>query len=274
MADSKISFIGAGSMAEAIISGIVSKEYVKGDQIYVTNKTREDRLQTLQTTYGVKYSQNKREVIEGAEFIILSVKPKDIEVALHSIKNYVTEGQIIVSVLAGVSTSYISTQLEKENPVVRAMPNTSATIGYSATAIAAGKYATDKHIEKTKRLFQTIGTTTVVDEDEMHVVTGLSGSGPAYIYYFVEAMEEAAKKAGLEADTSKELILQTLLGAAEMLKVTNESPTSLRKKIMSPGGTTQAGLDTLQKYNYQEALVECVKRAAERSEELGSSFKE
>ncbi|HET7579528.1 MAG TPA: pyrroline-5-carboxylate reductase ProI [Bacillales bacterium] len=268
----KVAFIGAGSMAEAILSGILAKEFLKPEQIYVTNRESKERLERLKTRYDVQCSQDKQKVIEHADVLLLSMKPKDVTEALESIKPYIQPNQLIVSVLAGVSTEYIEDQLACDVPVVRAMPNTSATIGFSATAIAAGEYAGSGHIETVKMLFQTIGTTTVVDENDLHAITGLSGSGPAYIYYFVEAMEDAATDAGLKPDVAKELIVQTLVGAAEMLKTSKDRPADLRKKITSPGGTTQAGLETLEKYKYQEALMACIKKAAERSIELGSSF--
>lgn len=268
----KVAFIGAGSMAESIISGILAKGFLQPEQVYVTNRENKERLERMQRLYQVHCSQDKQEVIEGADAVVLSVKPKDVTQAIESIKSLVRSNQLIVSVLAGVSTDYISDRLQSDAPVVRAMPNTSAAIGYSATAVASGNSATQKHVDMTKTLFQTIGTTTVVGEEDLHAVTGLSGSGPAYIYYFVEAMEDAATEAGLKQDVAKELIIQTLVGAAEMLK-SGDQPSALRKKITSPGGTTQAGLETLEKYKYQEALMACIKHAAERSIELGSPYK-
>lgn len=268
----KIAFIGAGSMAEAIAAGILAKGYLKPEQIYMTNRNNVDRLEKMRTKYQVQTSRDKQEVLRNADVVVLSMKPKDVTEALKSVQPFVTDDHIVVSVLAGVSTEYISDQLDSRAPVVRAMPNTSATIGFSATAIAGGKFANTNHIEKVKALFSTIGTTTVVEEKDLHAVTGISGSGPAYIYYFVEAMEDAAAEAGLKPKIAKELIIQTLVGAAEMLKSSKDQPADLRKKITSPGGTTQAGLETLEKYKYQEALMACIKKAAERSIELGSPF--
>lgn len=268
----KVAFIGAGSMAESIVSGVLAKGFLQADQIYVTNRGNKERLERMERVYHVHSSQNKHEVVEGADVVVFSMKPKDITDAIESVKSLIQPEQLVISVLAGVSTNYISEQLKSKAPVVRAMPNTSAAIGFSATAIAAGPSAANEHIEMTKTLFQTIGTTTVVDEGDLHAVTGLSGSGPAYIYYFVEAMEDAAAEAGLKQDVAKELIIQTLVGAAEMLKSSEDHPSALREKITSPGGTTQAGLETLEKYKYQEALMECIKRAAERSIELGSPY--
>ncbi|MBM7572498.1 pyrroline-5-carboxylate reductase [Aquibacillus albus] len=268
----KIAFVGAGSMAEAIIAGIVEKKFLKPEQINVTNKSSKDKLDRLHQKYGVVGSANKEAVIKDADVIVLSMKPKDVTESLKEIKAYIKPEQLVVSILAGVPTDYISQELNSATPVVRTMPNTSATIGYSATAIAAGSFANEYHVSKIVQLFETIGTTTVVEEEDLHAVTAISGSGPAYIYYLVEAMEEAAKEAGLDRPVAKELIVQTLVGAAEMLKTTKEEPSELRRRITSPGGTTQAGIETLASYDYQEAIKACVKKAANRSKELGKPF--
>ncbi|MRH44427.1 pyrroline-5-carboxylate reductase [Aquibacillus halophilus] len=268
----KVAFVGGGSIAEAMISGILVKGFLRPDQISATNKSNKARLDYLSKSYGISCNADKKEAIAGADVIILTMKPADISDAINDIKPYVQLNQLIITVLAGVSTGYIADALGLEIPVIRAMPNTSATIGYSATAISAGKYATSDHVQQVELLFSTIGTTTKVDEKDMHTITALSGSGPAYFYYTVESMEAAAAEAGLDETIAKELIIQTLVGAAEMLKSSKYTPRELRKNITSPGGTTQAGVEILEKYNYQEALIACIKRAAERSEELGSAF--
>lgn len=269
----KISFIGAGSMSEAILSGIIRNQKVDEQHIYVTNKTNKDRLKRLEEAYGIKGCTNFVEVLQQANIIILATKPDDIEEVLKEGAPYINENQLIISVIAGISTNKIVECLEKKVPVVRTMPNTSATIGYSATAICKGKYATDTHLAQAKSLFTSIGTVSVVDEEDMHIVTGISGSGPAYIYYFVEAMEKVAKEEGLDEQIANELITQTIIGAGEMLKQGRESASTLRKRVTSPNGTTEAGIKTLEKYNFQEAIVQCVKSATNRSKELGASFK-
>src|SRR5699024_2153006 len=138
--------------------------------------------------------------------------------------------QVIVSVAAGVDTNYIESLLDQQNPIIRAMPNTSASVGLSATAITEGRYATDVHLEQSQALFNTIGITEIVEENDMHTVTGISGSGPAYFYYIVEAMEKAATDSGLDEQTAKTLITQTIIGAGEMLKQSGETAAVLRKK--------------------------------------------
>ncbi|WP_138419201.1 pyrroline-5-carboxylate reductase [Aquibacillus sediminis] len=266
----KITFVGAGSMAEAIIAGITSKKYLPSESIYVTNNTNQERLNDLAKNYQVTVSYDKNILFNHSDIIVLSMKPKDVTAALKSVKPLLHENQLVLSVLAGVSTDFISNQLGTKNPVIRAMPNTSATIGQSATSIAAGKYATNTHVQQVDSLLNAIGTTTIVEESQLDLITALAGSGPAYLYYTIESMQEAASQAGLDEAISKELILQTLVGVTEMLKTTSETPSTLREKITSPGGTTEAGVKVLQNYGYQEALIACVNKAAERSQELRS----
>lgn len=265
----KVAFIGAGSMAEAIISGMISTSFLQKEQIFVMNKNNQERLDRLYERYGIQCHCDKVEILNDADIIILSMKPHDVKAAIESIKDDIQDHQVIVSVVAGVSTDYMSTLIGKAIPVVRAMPNTSASIGFSATAITKGKDASEDHIQKVASLFNTIGTTSIVEEKDMHTVTGISGSGPAYFYYLVEAMETAAMEAGLDQHIAKSLITQTVIGAGEMLKHSGESAATLREKITSPNGTTQAGLETLKKHGFQKTIMACVKSAKERSIELG-----
>ncbi|WP_110111235.1 pyrroline-5-carboxylate reductase ProI [Bacillus sp. CGMCC 1.16541] len=267
-----IGFIGAGSMAEAMIAGLLERQQLSNQNIYLTNHSNDERLNYFKETYGVTVTRNKQAIVANCDLIVLAMKPKDVVEGVQSIQPFINDKQFIVSLLAGVSTKSIQTLIGKEVAIVRAMPNTSASIGRSATAIAKGKFATDNHLKQSETLFRSIGTVTTVEEDDLHAVTGLSGSGPAYVYYLVEAMEAAAREIGLEKETAKDLILQTLIGSAEMLKHSSKSPSTLRKEVTSPGGTTEAGLKTLSTYRYQEAMIECIKEATARSKELGESI--
>lgn len=262
-------FIGAGSMAEAMVSGMLNSKLFEKEQLIVTNRSNKERLDYFKEQYGVVVTNDQGEAIKNAGVIILAMKPKDVTAALEGIKPFVSEKQMLISVIAGVSTKSMEELLGLNIAIIRAMPNTSATIGYSATAISKGTYADDLHETIAETLFLTIGTVSKVKEEDLHAVTGLSGSGPAYVYYLVEAMEKAAVDLGLAKDVSKELILQTIIGAAEMLKSSPKHPSTLRKEVMSPGGTTEAGLKVLEQYKYQEAMIECIERAAARSEEMG-----
>ncbi|MGC7946346.1 pyrroline-5-carboxylate reductase ProI [Bacillus sp. II_CA] len=274
MSIQNISFLGAGSIAEAIIGGLLHVNVVKGEQITVSNRSNETRLQELHKKYGVKGTHNKKELLTDTNILFLAMKPKDIAEALTPFKEYIHHNLLIISLLAGVSTHSIRNLLEKDIPIIRAMPNTSAAILKSATAISPSKHATKEHIQTAIALFETIGLVSVVEEEDMHAVTALSGSGPAYIYYVVEAMEEAAKEIGLKEDVAKSLILQTMIGAAEMLKASEKHPSILRKEITSPGGTTEAGIEVLQEHKFQQALISCITQAAQRSHNLGKTLEQ
>ena len=274
MSIQNISFLGAGSIAEAIIGGLLHANVVKGEQITVSNRSNETRLQELHNKYGVKGTHNKKELLTNTNILFLAMKPKDVAEALTPFKEDIHNNLLIISLLAGVSTHSIRNLLQKDVPIIRAMPNTSAAILKSATAISPSKHATKEHIQTAIALFETIGLVSVVEEEDMHAVTALSGSGPAYIYYVVEAMEEAAKKIGLKEDVAKSLILQTMIGAAEMLKASEKPPSILRKEITSPGGTTEAGIEVLQEHQFQQALISCITQAAQRSHNLGKTLEQ
>lgn len=268
----RVTFIGAGSMAEAVIAGIVNRKVLKGEQIFVINKENKERISELQQQYGIDgctACEDRTKVVQESDIIVIATKPVDVRKALDEFADYINEDQLIISVVAGISTDAIVESVGKNVPVIRTMPNTSATIGLSATAMCKGKYALDEHVEQAKQLFEAIGTVSLVEEDKMHVVTAISGSGPAYVYYLVEAMEKAAQEEGLDAQIAKQLITQTIIGAGKMLEERTESPQVLRENVTSPNGTTAAGLNTLKQYSFEEAVIECVKNATRRSEELG-----
>lgn len=268
----KIAFVGAGSIAEAVIAGLLHSKVVTEEQMMVSNRSNTNRLTELHNLYGVTGTHNKEELITDADIVILAMKPKDIVEAITPLEPYINNNQLIISLLAGVSTSSIAKLLNKNVPIIRAMPNTSASILKSATAISPSSHATEEHIQIATSLFQTVGVVSIVEEEQMHAVTALSGSGPAYVYYVVEAMEEAAKQLGLEEDVAKSLILQTVIGAAEMLKTNTKHPSVLRKEITSPGGTTEAGIEVLQSFEFQNALISCITKATKRSHELGETL--
>ena len=268
----KLVFIGAGSMAEALISGIVENQLVDGKDIWVTNQQNEKKLALLQTQYGIHYTYDLHLLFQGADAVILAMKPKDAANAISKIKGYLTKDILLISVLAGVSIETIEMLAEQRLAIARAMPNTSAAVGQSATAIAVNQRVTEQQSRIISELFATVGMTAFVAEDDLDAVTGLSGSGPAYIYYLVEAMENSAAEIGLERAMAKELIVQTLIGAAEMLKTSEKTPSQLRKDVTSPGGTTEAGIQILQENGVQEAFIACIKAAAARSRKMGEEL--
>ncbi|TYS68227.1 pyrroline-5-carboxylate reductase [Sutcliffiella horikoshii] len=270
----KIAFIGAGSMAEAIMAGLLKQQICTKEDITVTNKQDQQRLENLESKYGVATLEDKETVVKNADVIFLAMKPKDAKDGIQAIKSYVTKEQLIVSVLAGISTEVIQDLFEQELRVIRSMPNTSAAIGLSATAIAKGSFATESDLALVQSLFSAIGLCTIVEEDQLHAVTGVSGSGPAYIYYIAEAMEKAALAQGLDMDVAKKLVSQTLIGAAHMLQETHKDAEVLRKEVTSPGGTTQRGITLLEERKVSEAFESCIEGATERSREMGEEMAE
>lgn len=265
----KLVFVGAGSMAEAMISGIGASGLLPGEQIWVTNKQDTDRLETLVQKYGSKATYDLGLLFKDADAVVLAMKPKDAAAAIGEIKSYLSKGMLLISVLAGVSIDAIETAAEKSLAIARAMPNTSAAIGKSATALAVNSHVSEAQKLLVQELFNTVGLTTIVEEYQLDAVTGLSGSGPAYIYYLVEAMEKSAAEIGLEKQTAKQLIIQTLLGAAEMLTKSDKEPAQLRLEVTSPGGTTEAGISILEQHGVQSAFVSCIKEATAQSKRLG-----
>ncbi|WEG10985.1 pyrroline-5-carboxylate reductase [Pullulanibacillus sp. KACC 23026] len=268
----KLVFVGAGSMAEAMISGVIENRLIETEKIWVTNRTNKEKLTQLQQKYGVTGSYDLPQLFAGAEAVILAMKPKDAASAITQIAGFLTEDTLIISFLAGVSIQTIEVLSGKSLAIARAMPNTSAAVGKSATAIAVNDLVKAQQIETIKQLFETIGFAAFVTEDKLDAVTGLSGSGPAYIYYLVEAMEKAAFAIGLEEEMAKKLIINTFIGAAEMVKSSSKPSQQLRKEVTSPGGTTEAGIKILEENHVQQAFIDCIQAAAAQSKKLGDAL--
>ncbi|GKU81098.1 pyrroline-5-carboxylate reductase [Niallia sp. NCCP-28] len=270
----KIVFIGAGSMSEALISGIISSKMIDNENIFVTNSSNKKRLNYLHSQYGVNFTYKLDELVQDADVVILAMKPKDVKQGIGNIQAYLSEKTLLISVLAGVSIKSLELLAGKKLPVARAMPNTSAAVGKSATGIAVNETVTDTQMELILNIFQTVGLTAVVEETKIDAVTGLSGSGPAYFYYIVEAMEKGASEIGLDPDIANDFIVQTLKGAAEMIATSKKSPLELRQNVTSPGGTTEAGIKVLESFDVQTAFINCMKEAVERSKTMGKTISE
>ncbi|PLT28246.1 pyrroline-5-carboxylate reductase [Peribacillus deserti] len=270
----KLAFIGGGSMAEAIISGITAKGILNPLDIHVINKSDCDRLAFLQQEYGITPVQQMNDLLAGTKTVILAVKPKDVITALSAAKAFISNDTLIISVAAGVSMDCIEKIIGRKTSIIRVMPNTSAAIGKSATAMAINELVSEQQLSAVMNMFQTIGLVALVEEQQLDAVTGLSGSGPAYIYYLAEAMMTSAREIGLEDHTAKDLTIQTLIGAAEMLQSTSKSPQLLRKEVTSPGGTTEAGIKVLDQLGVHDAVISCIKEASRQSKQLGENLSE
>ncbi|WP_100406903.1 pyrroline-5-carboxylate reductase [Bacillus solitudinis] len=267
-----ITFLGAGSMAEAIIAGLVAHKIVSPTQIVATNLSNKQKLADLKAQYGIQVTSNRHEAVEQADIIVLAMKPKGVKDALSEVLVNTSENQLFISVLAGIPTFYLEELLGHTAPVIRTMPNTSAKVGASATAICAGTRARDEHLSLVSTLFEAVGTVLVVPEEKIDAVTGIAGSGPAYFYYLVEAMEHAAAEAGLTEEEAGSLITQTIVGVGKRLQQTTKSPKQLYEEVMSPNGTTEAGIKVLKERDTQNALQDAIAKAIARSKELGSMY--
>ncbi len=268
----KIVFYGAGSMAEAIVRGMIARNVVDSGNIVMLNRSSSERLSELRSRYGVLGSndpEQKNDYLRTAPVIVLAMKPKDAAEALRSLGTLLTPDQLVISVIAGMTIRTMQGLLGKSQPVVRTMPNTSSSIGLGATGIAYSKEVDEQSRRTALNIFEAVGITSVIDEERMETLTGISGSGPAYIYYMMEAMIAAGIRGGLPPEQSRELTVQTVLGAARMVQQTGEEPADLRKKVTSPNGSTQAALEVLEKGDFFETVISAVNRCAERSREMG-----
>jgi len=263
-----LGIIGTGSMAEALLAGILSCNLIIPENIYVINRKNDDRLNFFRANYCVNTTRDYREVVACCDTVIIAVKPKDMGDLLSHIREYVTKDHIIISVAAGISTYFIEDRLGRKARIVRAMPNTSCQVKESATAIAAGSHADIHSIKAARDIFSSVGKVVMVEEEALDAVTGLSGSGPAYVYLMLEALTEAGINAGLGREISEQLAVQTVFGAAKMALESGEAPTHLRRKVTSPGGTTMAGIKTLQQMGFSASIMEAVRNAAERSRQM------
>jgi len=271
----KLCFCGAGSMAEAIVRGLLSAGLAEPASVTMLNRSNAARLMELKAKYGVSIAadeETRHRALRDADIIFLCMKPKDAAEALRGLSPALRDGQMLISVIAGLSIAAIEKLAGRRLPVARTMPNTSSTIGLGATGISFNDAASETQRALVLKIFEAVGVAHVVDESLLNAVTALSGSGPAYLYYMMEAMTDAAVSLGIPADTARALTVQTALGAARMVLETGEEPAALRRKVTSPGGTTQAAIETFERLDFRGAVAQAMRRAAERAGEMGAEL--
>lgn len=267
----KMGVVGAGAMAQAFVRGVLGSVLVPASAITVTNRQSEERLDVFRAL-GVHATRKKAELCDGADVIVIAVKPKDAAAALSELCPHLGPDHLVLSLMAGIPTQFIESRLSGSVRVIRAMANTSSAVRESATAVAAGKHASADDMRTATDLLGTLGPVLTVEEPALDAVTALAGSGPAYVYLLMESMVQAGAGVGLADDVARKLALQTVYGAARMLIETQCSPEELRRRVTSPGGTTAAALDVLEELGFRESLVRAIARAKERSGELGQAF--
>ncbi|MBA3504016.1 MAG: pyrroline-5-carboxylate reductase [Deltaproteobacteria bacterium] len=279
LASHSIGFIGAGNMAEALIRGLVKGGHVAARRI-TASAPRNERLAELVEAYGIAVTRDNREVAHTASIVVLSVKPQILDKVLREVADQLKPGALVISIAAGVDTETIEgivgptagSQADQVR-VVRAMPNTPALVGAGATAISPGKHAGEEDLALARAMFDAVGITVQLDETHLDAVTGLSGSGPAYIFLILEALADAGVKVGLSRRNAQRLAAQTVMGSAKMLLETDEHVGHLKDMVTSPGGTAIAGLHTLEEGGLRTTLINAVETATKRARELGRGGK-
>jgi pyrroline-5-carboxylate reductase len=262
-----VAILGTGVMGSTLLSGLIRSGRDAGELV-ITGRNAQ-RTEQLAATYGVRMMSNA-EAAQAADTLVLVVKPQDMGGLLAEIRGHVPPGTLVVSLAAGITTGFLEERLPVGTAVVRVMPNTPALVDEGMAAISPGQHCDEVHLSEAEELLRSCGKVLRVAEKHLDAVTAISGSGPAYIFYVVEAMIEAGVLLGMPRTTSTELVVQTLYGAATMLKETGEHPTVLREQVSSPGGTTMAAVRQLDDHKVRAAFVTAMLAAAERSKQLAS----
>ena len=260
----KIAILGAGKIGESLIAGLVSSGWTE----LIATARREERLAELAERYGIETTLSNADAVRGAAVVVIAVKPQDIDALLSEIADAVSSSHTVISIAAAIPTALIERHLGDEIPVVRAMPNTPATVHEGMAGIAAGSHAREEHLAIAEDVLAHVGRSVRVQESHMDAVTALSGSGPAYFALLAESMIEAGILLGLSREVSTDLVVQTMLGTAKLLRDEKMHPVELRETVTSPGGTTIAAIRELEQAGVRAAFFNAIQAAMKRSREL------
>jgi pyrroline-5-carboxylate reductase len=271
MADNgrRIAILGGGKIGESLLSGLLSAGWRKPEEIVVTGR-RQERIDELAERYGVETTLSNTEAVSGAAFIVIAVKPQDFEVLLGEVGGLLSSDQTVLSVAAAMPTAQIEKHLSDGVPVLRAMPNTPATVHEGVAGLCAGAHAGAEHLALAEEVLTHVGRVVRVPEPYMDAVTAVSGSGPAYFALLAEAMIEAGILLGLSREVSTELVVQTMFGTAKLLRDEHMHPVELREMVTSPGGTTIRAIRELERAGVRAAFLNAIQAAMERSQELAA----
>jgi len=266
-----VALIGVGVMGEAVLTSLLT--VTEADRVRVTDG-RPEHGQERAAAHGARWTGSNAEAVEGAGVVIIAVKPKDVAAVLTDIGPVLGSQTVLVSIAAGIPTSFLESRLEEQVPVVRVMPNTPATIGQGVSVMSPGTHATDAHLDQVAELLAGTGTVLRVPEADQDVVTAISGSGPAYVFYLIDALAEAGVLGGLSRAAALELATRTVAGAGAMAAASEEHPVLLREKVSSPAGTTVAGVRALDSHGVRAGVVAAVEAARARSVQLGRALED
>lgn len=267
LSNARVAVVGAGKIGTILMQAMVQKGLLSKTLIHATVQHPE-KAEALNNELGIEVGTNNLEAVRNSQIVLVCVKPQTVAQVMEEIAPVATPDKIIISVAASVPTDYMEKRLSAEVPVIRAMPNTPAMLGAGMSAICKGKYATHEDVELARKLFETVGRTVVVDEKHMDAITGLSASGPAFIYIILESLAEAGVKVGLPRDLATELAAQTALGASRMVLETGHHPALLKDAVTTPAGCTIDGILELEEGKLRVTLIKAVVKAAQRAKEL------
>jgi pyrroline-5-carboxylate reductase len=260
-------FIGAGNMARAILSGMLNAHLINSTQAVVSDAVPE-QLEKIEQIAQPKIAADNSEVVSSADVVLFAVKPYQMDAVVNEIKPHARPAQLFITICAGITTSFIEDRLGEGTRVVRVMPNTPALIQCGSAAVSPGRWATPQDVQLVLRIFNSVGVAVQLTEDKMNLVTGLTGSGPAYIFYFTELLIQAGMELGLTQSDATELVKQMVYGAARMAKETDVPLHELRQQVTTKGGTTEAGLRQLEEGDLRELVLSCIRAATDRGADL------
>lgn len=264
----KIGIIGAGNMGEALIRGLIASRAISPSQILIFDVDSK-KSSAIADRYKSKKASSNEDLTKRSDIIIIAVKPQNIDLVLHEVAVEMNARKLAVSIAAGVRTSRIESHFKKGCPVVRVMPNTPALVGEAISAVTGGRFAKKSHLETAFAIFRSVGEVVhIKDEGLIDLVTAISGSGPAYFFYLIESLIDAAVELGMKEDVALSLVSQTALGSAKLLKQTGHSVVELRRRVTSKGGTTEAALDVLEEHEIKGIIEKAIRAALKRSKEL------
>ncbi len=266
-----IGFLGGGNMAYAIIKGILKSGLYSKEKVLVTDRS-EERRQFLKEDLGIVVLDSNEELLKNSEGVLFAVKPQNMSEVMAEVNPFCRGEQVFLSICAGTLASTIENGLkndDNEKPrVVRIMPNTPALIGEGMAGIAGGTYASDADIQIAKKIFDAVGSAVIITEAEMNGLTAVTGSGPAFLFYFIEGLVKCALEEGFSEEQSKEMVLQMVFGAASLARTSEHSPAELRRMVTSPGGLTAKGIESLENDDFHKVLKNCIIATKKRGEEL------
>ena len=269
----EIGFVGTGNMAEALIAGLLRVKFTVPEHIMAFDTDRE-RLRFVQKKYGVRNASDNNHLSSRCDPIVFCVKPQSMKEVIEEMAESLDPSKLLISIAAGVPLHTIETYARKQLRLIRAMPNINVLVQEGASALAAGDLATEEDLKLAKAIFDCVGRSIIIHEPLMDAVTGLSGSGPAYIFLIIEALTDAGVHLGMTRPQALTLVAQTVMGSVKLLSDTGEHPALLREKVTSPGGTTAAGLYKLEQGGLRKILMNAVIAATQRSKELGDKLKQ